>query len=281
MKFLLFFAKRFIAGENLEDAIHVTRKLNKIDIKTTIDFLGEHSHTREEVKKNLENYFKLIRAINILKLDSNISIKLTSLGLDISKDYCIDNLKKLLKYGKKYQVMITIDMESSKYTSFTIAVYKKFIKMYNNTEIAIQCNLRRTNKDIKNLINKKPNIRLVKGAYIEHSKDYIQNKHIVNDKYIKYLRLLFKTNSFVAIATHDTKIINYAREYINKNKIKKKRYEFQMLYGIRQDIQKQLADENYPIRVYVPYGQNWLPYYVRRMREQKEILLFVLKHLFR
>ena len=281
MKFLLFFAKRFIAGENLEDAIHVTRKLNKIDIKTTIDFLGEHSHTREEVKKNLENYFKLIRAINILKLDSNISIKLTSLGLDISKNYCLDNLKKLLKSGKKYQVMITIDMESSKYTSFTIAVYKKFIKMYNNTEIAIQCNLRRTNKDIKNLINKKPNIRLVKGAYIEHSKDYIQNKHLVNDKYIKYLRLLFKTNSFVAIATHDTKIINYAREYINKNKIKKKRYEFQMLYGIRQDIQKQLADENYPIRVYIPYGKNWLPYYIRRMREQKEIFFFVLKHLFR
>ena len=281
MNILIYFAKRFVAGENLEDAIKATRILNKNDIKTTLDFLGEHTLIKKEVSKNIEQYKKLIRSINILKLNSNISLKLSSLGIDISKKYCLKNLSYLVKYASKYKVAVTIDMEGSKYTTTTINFYKKLHKKYPNLEIAIQANLKRSYKDILSLIKRKANIRLVKGAYKESSKISYLKKEDTNKNYIYLLIKLIKSKGFIAIATHDQKIIEKAKNYFKKYNVKKYRYEFQMLYGIRRNLQIELADKSFPIRVYVPYGKKWLPYFYRRLRERKENILFIVKNLMR
>ena len=281
MGILILLARRFVAGENLEDAIFAARKLNKEDISVTIDFLGEHTKSKKEALENLQNYIKLIKTLRILKLNSNVSIKLTSLGIDINKKFCYSNLNKLIKLSKKYNMPLTIDMESSIYTSTTLKFYKKLHKKYKSLEIALQANLKRSKKDIDILIKTKSNIRLVKGAYKENPKIAYKNKEDVNKSYTELLKKLVKSKCFISIATHDENIINFSKSLINKYKIKKNKYEFQMLYGIRRDIQKKLADQNYPIRVYVPYGKKWLPYFYRRLRERKENILFIVKNLMR
>lgn len=281
MSFLKFFARRFIAGETPEEAIEEVKQLNSKNIKVMLDILGENVTNKKEALKYVNQYIKLLDLIKKNKVESRISIKLTEMGLDIDKKFCIDNLDRILRKAKQTKNFVMFDMESSKDTDKTIEVFKTLYKKHKNLGLCIQTYLKRSEKDIKSLIKLKPRIRLVKGAYKEPVDIAFKDKRDTDKNFAKILQLLISKKIPVDIATHDEKLIELAKKLIKKYKLKKENYEFQMLFGVRPKLQLELAKEGYLVRTYVPFGPHWLPYTIRRLRERKENLYFVLKNLFR
>jgi proline dehydrogenase len=262
---------RFVAGYDLNSALEILNKLNSLNIRVTLDYLGESVLDKKEAEKTFLEYMKIL---NNIKNENSISVKLTSIGLDIDEKLAYNYLKELVKASN----FIEIDMESSKYTQITIDLYKKLKSEFPNKKIAIaiQSYLKRSLNDVKELLNYNPIIRLVKGAYKEPKEIAYEKKSDVDKNYIEILKLLLEKSSYTLIATHDERIINF----VKKMNVDKSKFEFQMLYGIKFDLLLQLKNEGYRTAIYLPYGTHWYPYFMRRLAERPANLGFLIRNLF-
>lgn len=281
MKLPFVLAKRFVAGESFEQTIPKIEQLNEKEIKVTLDLLGENVKDRSMADKTVDTYIKLLDDINDARLDSTISIKLTMMGLDIDHGYCRDNLFKLLEAARRNDQFVRIDMEGSDYTQITIDLFKEAFREYSNhVGIVIQAYLHRTKQDIDELAEMEADVRLCKGAYKEPEDVALQSMDDIRDAFIDYAKVLLQKTPYPRIATHDDKLLNWTQSYTEEQGIDKSRFEFQMLYGLRQTTMEKFAANGYKARIYVPYGTMWFPYFKRRLMERKENIWFVLTTLF-
>ncbi|HIC88301.1 MAG TPA: proline dehydrogenase [Anaerolineae bacterium] len=278
-------ARRFVAGEVLSSAISVVRALNERGIAATLDHLGENVTNAAEARTAVADYNDALNAIATTGIRSGISIKLTQLGLDISDDLCYDNVCQVLEKAAEHNRFVRIDMEGSDYTERTLQIYRKLRQRYDNVGIVIQAYLYRSESDVRSLIEEGiADIRLCKGAYDEPPHIAYPDKADVDRNFINLTRAMFEHTGKdqgvrLAVASHDERIIDYARAYVYHHQIPPDAFEFQMLYGIRRERQQQLADEGYGVRIYVPYGSAWYPYFMRRLAERPANLLFFLQAL--
>lgn len=269
-------SRRWIAGETLEEALIKANRANEKGMKSIVNFLGEELTSREDIEHTLGEYIKALNAIENLKLNCSISVKLTQLGLKIEDNYCKLKLHKLIKEASSRDIFVWIDMESSKYTQKTIDIYNWLLEKYNGVGLAIQSYLKRSEADVKELIRKNGKIRLCKGAYKESTEIAYKSKKDIDKNYFKLMKILFESGKFFAIATHDDRLTN---EAIKLNKKYPVNFEFQMLMGIRDDLKPILMEAGYRLCEYIPYGRDWLPYSVRRLRERKRNVLLLLRAL--
>jgi proline dehydrogenase len=275
-------AKRFVAGESFEEAAPKVKDLNDNKIKVTLDLLGENVTDKSTADETVDNYINLINSIHDSGLESTISVKLTMMGLDISENYCRDNLFRLLDEARRLNQFVRIDMEGSDYTQVTIDLYKDAFKSYGkHVGIVIQAYLHRTKNDIEDLAGMSADVRLCKGAYKEPERIALQNMSAIREAFKEYFEVLLDKTAYPRIATHDDELINWLKKYAGDREIGQARYEFQMLYGLREETMKKLALGGYNTRVYVPYGTMWVPYFKRRLMERKENIWFVLSTLFK
>lgn len=282
MKLPFFLAKRFVAGETFKAAVPKIETLNKKNIKVTLDLLGENVKKKTTADETVNEYISLLNDIHSAGLRSTISIKLTMLGLDIDESYCRDNLYKLLDEARRTDSFVRIDMEGSDYTQQTIDVFKEAFKEFGkHVGIVIQAYLHRTKDDINELAKLGADVRLCKGAYNEPQRVALQKMPDIREAFKEYSKVLLDKTLFPRIATHDDELVNWVKEYTTSEKIGKSRYEYQMLYGLREDTMVQLANNGYNTRVYVPYGTMWLPYFKRRLMERKENIFFILTTMFK
>lgn len=276
---LKIFAKRFIAGDRPEEAIKAVRELNKKGITATLDILGESVTDKDKAIKAADDYISLLDLITKENVDSNVSLKLTQMGLGLDYNFCFGNVKRVVEKAKTNYNFVRIDMEGSAHTEKTLSLFDELLEEYHNVGVVIQAYLHRSGKDIEKIVKNGCRVRLCKGAYKEPPTIAFADKKEVNKNYIELMEKLLLEGNNPAIATHDEKIINYAKKFVEENNLSKSSFEFQMLYGIRRDLQLKLVDEGYKMRVYVPFGTHWLPYTVRRLRERKENFFFVLKNI--
>lgn len=282
MKLPFILAKRFVAGETFQEVIPKVEQLNQKNIHITLDLLGENVDDRATADETVESYMELLRNINSAGLDSTISIKLTMLGLDIDERYCRDNLFKLLDVARKHDQFVRIDMEGSAYTQQTIDLFKEGFKEYGrHVGIVIQAYLHRTKDDIAELADMGADIRLCKGAYNEPERIALQNMDAIREAFKEYAKVLLDKTPYPRIATHDDELVEWVKKYTVEHQIGKSRFEFQMLYGLRQQTMEELATQGYNTRIYVPFGTMWFPYFKRRLMERKENIWFVLSTLFK
>jgi proline dehydrogenase len=290
-------ASRFVAGTKVEDAIGVIRQLNAKGINVTLDHLGEHTSKPEEASEATDEILNTLDEIYKSRLCANVSIKLTQIGLGLDENLCGQNLERILAKAKEYGNFVRIDMEDTPYTDKTIALYYQMHgKGYSNTGLVVQSYLYRTEADVRKLLNDKTRIRLVKGAYQEPADKAFPKKADVDANYDLLTKILIDAAldgqspsvsndgcfpPLPAIATHDENRIAFAKQYIQKTNLPKEALEFQMLYGIRRDLQEQLVKEGYPVRVYVPFGTQWYPYFMRRLAERPANVWFFISNFFR
>jgi len=275
-------AHRFIAGETMDEALAVVRDFESRGMLACLDLLGEGVRDEDEARKAAQSYMELLDCIASHKLKAYISIKLTQLGLDVGREACSSNLELILQKAKAVGNFVRIDMESSRYTEGTIRIFEEQLGHYlDHVGIVIQSYLYRSEADVRKLSAYGCNIRLCKGAYMEPASVAFPKKRDVDRNYIKLLELLLTSPAYTAIATHDSRMINHARRFVADKKIPAAKYEFQMLYGVRREYQQEIAREGYKMRVYVPYGRHWAPYYMRRLAERPANVLFIVKNMLR
>ncbi|WP_062514195.1 proline dehydrogenase family protein [Halobacillus sp. KGW1] len=277
---LRFGAGRFVAGETIEAAVQTIKELNDKGMSVTIDHLGEFIDSRSEAVAAAEECMEAIRAIADNKLDSQLSLKLTSMGMDIADDLVMDNMRRILDVAEEKDVFVTIDMEDFERCEKTLEIFKKLREDYDHIGTVLQSYLYRTEEDIKALNAYSPNLRLVKGAYKESAKVAFPEKKDVDENLKNIIRIHFMNGNYTAVASHDDAIIDYTKQLVAEKKIPNDRFEFQMLYGIRVDRQEELVKEGYKVRVYVPYGNDWYGYFMRRLAERPANVAFVLKGVF-
>ncbi|HCS47315.1 MAG TPA: proline dehydrogenase [Candidatus Aminicenantes bacterium] len=281
MKLLTRMARSFVAGETVKEAIKNVRKLNEKSIMATLDVLGESVKDKETAEKAVSAYLSLLDAIPKAGINSHVSLKLTQMGLDIETDYCYQNIDRIVGKAKTLGNFVRIDMEGTPYTQRTLDIFFRLRQKYDNVGIVVQAYLYRTEKDVRDLNKVKAKIRICKGAYKEPADLAIQKMKNIRANFIKLSELAFKEGVNPAIATHDDRLLKWTKEYAAGNKIANANFEFQYLYGIRNKTFRKLAEEGYRVRCYVPFGTHWLPYFMRRMRERKENVFFVIKNLFK
>ena len=274
-------ALRFVAGEKIPDAIEAIRVLNGKGFSATADYLGEMVTKREDAGRATEEYLETLRQIDHNKLNSNVSLKLTQFGLGIDEDFCKSNVEEVVKLAAQYNNFVRIDMEGSPYTESTLRIFKSLRSQYENVGIVIQAYLFRSEKDIQDVIGLGGRIRLCKGAYKEPPEISFKEKRDTDKNFIKLMEILLQSDIYHGIATHDPAMIQATKEFAKKQTIGKEKFEFQMLYGVRRDLQENLLKEGYRVRIYVPYGDEWYSYLMRRMAERPANLLFVLRNLLR
>ena len=276
------FARRFIAGETVEEAIRDARVLQERGMLLTLDYLGESVKTTDEAAAATREYVRLIEVIVASGIERNLSIKLTQLGVDVDRATCVDNLRRILEPAGRHGFFVRIDMENSSYTDVTMEVFETLWQQeYRNVGLAVQSALRRTEQDVKRLIELGARVRLVKGAYKEPPSVAFQQKAEVDDAFRRLMRLLLEQGTYPAIATHDEAIIADTRAYAAERKLGRDRFEFQMLYGIRRDLQSSLVADGYRMRIYLPFGRQWFPYFMRRLGERPANVGFVLGAVFK
>lgn len=282
MKLPFVLAKRFVAGETFDQSVPKVRYLNEHGIKVTLDLLGENVKERETADRTVESYIQLIDNIHTAGLKSTISIKLTMIGLDIDDEYCKDNLFKLLDKAREHDSFVRIDMEGSDHTQKTIDIFKEAFKAYGkHVGIVIQAYLHRTKNDIPDLASMGADIRLCKGAYGEPERIALQNMPAIREAFKEYAKILLEKTTYPRIATHDDELVEWVKNYALEQNLGKSRFEFQMLYGLREETMVQLTEEGYNTRVYVPYGTMWFPYFKRRLLERKENVFFIASTMFK
>lgn len=272
---------RFVAGEDAGTAIAAARELNALGIAASLDLLGENVTDPREAARARDAYTELFFGIRRAAVDSNISIKLTMLGLDISPKLAEDNLRQLLDVAGELDNWVRIDMEGSRYTQLTLEIFARVWESYRNVGVVIQSMLRRSAEDVERLIAMGARVRLVKGAYREPAPLAIQSKREVNAAFDRLADRLLDDGQDPAIATHDDARIRHVMGYAASRGIAADRYEFQMLYGIRRGTQAALVERGHRMRVYIPFGERWFPYFYRRLRERNENVSFVLRNLVR
>jgi proline dehydrogenase len=275
------FTRRFIAGLTLDEELEVCRRLNAEGIMTTVDRLGENVTSRDEAERSRDAYLRVLDRIAAERLNSTVSVKLTQLGLDFGEDVCFPLVRALACRAKQLGTGIEIDMESSAYVDRTLDVAIRLHQETSGVRAVVQAYLRRTDADVKRLNELGVPVRLVKGAYDEPPSVAFPTKREVNSNFVRLMKLLMDQGVCPAIATHDEHIIGEALRHVHERRMPKDRFEFQMLYGIRRDLQRNLVSEGYRLRVYVPYGEAWYPYFMRRLAERPANVLFVVRNLFR
>ncbi len=282
MQLPFFLAKRFVAGEDFTQAAPKVRELNEKGISVTLDLLGENVTDRETADTTTGEYRELLTGIREQKLDATISIKLTMLGLDIDTEYCRQNLFTLLDKARELDQFVRIDMEGSDYTQRTLDLFHEARKEYGrHVGIVIQAYLFRSREDVAALVRDNADVRLCKGAYSEPRSLAYKSMSDIRAVFKEYAAELMKGTDFTRIATHDDHLIEWTKRFAEENSIPKEKFEFQMLYGLRLSTCEELVKDGYRVRVYVPYGTMWLPYYTRRLRERKENIWFILSNMFR
>ncbi|WP_199614362.1 proline dehydrogenase family protein [Paenibacillus alkalitolerans] len=278
---LKFGAGRFVAGESIEQAIKAVRELNKEGRAATLDHLGEFVFTPEEANESADMCIQTLDAIAEGGVNSNLSLKMTSLGLDISKELCMTNMCRILDRAKSHGNFVRIDMEDFAHCQITLDIYRELRKKYDNVGVVIQAYLYRSEQDIMDLNEDHANIRLVKGAYKESPEVAFPEKADVDENYKKNIIMHLLNGNYTAIASHDENVIMYTKGIVKDHRISKDQFEFQMLYGICVDLQKRLVEEGYKVRVYVPFGVDWFGYFMRRLAERPANVWFVLKNVLR
>jgi proline dehydrogenase len=278
---LRFGASRFVAGETIDKAVEVIKELNKKGLAVTIDYLGEFVDNEKEANEMADNSIEAIRAIGREKLNSQLSLKMTSMGLDISDELVMRNMRRILDAAKENGVFVTIDMEDYSRCQKTLDIFKQLKTEYDNVGTVLQAYLYRTESDIEDLKDYHPNLRLVKGAYKESPEVAFPDKKDVDENFKKIIKMHLLNGNYTAVATHDDAIIEYTKQLVKEYNIPNDQFEFQMLYGIRPERQEQLAREGYTMRVYVPYGTDWYGYFMRRLAERPANVAFVLKGILR
>jgi proline dehydrogenase len=279
LRALTFLARRFVAGETAHDAIAAGRRLHAKGIGTTFDLLGEDVLDRDAARRSAEANRRLLELMPE-GADRNISIKLTMVGLEIADDFCLEQTAGVLATARKVGGFVRIDMEGSKHTQRTLDLFRTLRKDYDNVGIVLQASLRRTEQDVRQAIASGDRVRLCKGAYREPASIAWTDMDRIRESFRACARLLLDAGNRPAIATHDESLIRDAIAYARERGIPASRFEFQMLYGLRPRRWEELVAAGYQVRIYVPYGTHWIPYFYRRLRERKENVAFVLRNLF-
>jgi proline dehydrogenase len=271
------FAERFVAGETLEQVLDSVAALNAKGISASLDLLGESIHAESEARAGGREYLHMLDRIRERKLDANVSVKLTAMGLDLSEDLCVEIMHDIVARARDYRTFVRLDMESSAYTDRTLAMfYDRLYPVYgNHVGIVLQSALRRTESDVGRALSAKCRVRLCKGAYREPATLAFPAKKDVDENYVRCMKQLMRQGNYPGIATHDERIIREAKAFAAAEKIPTDRYEFQMLYGVRRDLQESLVREGYRVRVYVPFGTQWYPYLMRRLAERPANVAFI------
>jgi proline dehydrogenase len=274
-------ANRYIAGETLDEALDVTAGLNQQGMCATLDVLGEHIHSIDQARRAVSQYIQVLEHINSRKLDANVSIKLTQLGLKVDWNTCLELTGRLVKHARQLNNFVRIDMEDSSCTTDTLRIYRELRKDHSNVGVVIQAYLRRTMRDVADLQDLHPNFRLCKGVYVEPAEIAYQDMRDINRNYLSILETLFRNGSYVGVATHDELIVNEALRMIGELKLPRTAYEFQMLLGVTEQLRNRIVAAGHKLRVYIPYGRDWYAYSVRRLRENPRLAGYVLKAVFR
>jgi proline dehydrogenase len=274
-------AQRFVAGDTLEDAVEAARALNAADLAVSLDFLGESVKTREEAEAATAMVIRILETIERTGINANVSVKPTQFGLDLDEEFCQANLEMVLQRARELgdgvgEVFVRLDMEGSDYTERTVDLLERlWTSGFHNTGTVLQSYLRRTPGDLERLIAMGSRVRLVKGAYQEPPEVAFEAKADTDRMYLEEMERLLEAGNYPAVATHDEAIIDHARRFVWEKGIGKDSFEFQMLYGVRRDLQTRLREEGYNVRVYVPFGDSWYPYLMRRLAERPANVFFM------
>jgi proline dehydrogenase len=271
------FASRFVAGETVDEALAATRELNAQGITASLDLLGESVYTEREARQARDEYIKLLDRIHQAKLNANVSVKLTAMGLDIDHELCVAIMQDILTRAQEYGTFVRLDMESSAYTDITLKLFEdRLYPQYKaNVGVVLQSSLYRTFDDVQHVDGLCARVRICKGAYKEPAAVAYPDKKDVDANYVKCMRELMLRGNYPGIATHDPAMITEAKRFAAEQGIAKDRFEFQMLYGIRRDLQESLVKEGYRMRCYVPFGTQWYPYLMRRLAERPANVAFI------
>ncbi|MEO8577130.1 MAG: proline dehydrogenase family protein [Gemmatimonadales bacterium] len=271
------FANRFVAGESLDTALAAVKQLNSRGITATLDLLGESVHNEAEARASARAYLEMLDRIKSDKLNANVSLKLTAMGLDISEDLCVSNMQNILDRARDYESFVRLDMEGSDYTQKTLELfYERLYPSYRgNVGIVLQSYLYRTYSDVMDANKATARVRLCKGAYKEPATVAYPEKKDVDDSYLRCMRSLLTEGHYPGIATHDEAIVTATKRFARENDVKNDQFEFQMLYGVRRDLQEKLVREGFRMRVYVPFGTQWYPYLMRRLAERPANVAFI------
>ena len=271
------FANRFVAGETLDTALAAVARLNARGITASLDLLGESVHNETEARAAGDAYVTMLDRISQRKLNANVSVKLTAMGLDISEELCVATMHRILQRAREHDSFVRIDMESSEYTQRTLDLFEQ--RLYpayrDHVGIVVQSYLYRTFADVERAIKLKARVRLCKGAYKEPETVAYPAKKDVDSNYVRCMHDLMLKGNYPGLATHDEAIIRQAKRFAKEKNIAPDRYEFQMLYGVRRDLQDRLVREGYRMRVYVPFGTQWYPYLMRRLAERPANVAFI------
>lgn len=274
-------SSRFVAGSRLADALDVCRKIREDGITATLDYLGENVKSLDEAAACRDTYLGMLHAMQEAGVEPNVSLKLTQFGLDLSESACVENVGALVKAAAAIGGFVRIDMESSEYTDRTLAIVTRLHREWGSCGTVIQAYLRRSVADVEYLERERIRVRLVKGAYLESPPIAFPDKGHVDRNYLALAKSLLMNGEYPAIATHDERIIEAVERFVSGKGIGRDRFEFQMLYGIRRDLQRRLVKEGYRLRLYVPFGEAWYPYFMRRLAERPANLWFFARNLLR
>jgi len=272
---------RFVAGETIDEVVPYIREINAENCTASFDHLNESVDNPDEANKEVEEYLQILRRIDETRIRSNVSIKLTQFGLELDPELAYRNARRVVLDAQQRGNFVRVDMEGSNVTQVTIDIFKRLRTEFdlNDVGIVLQSYLRRTYDDAQELVKLPARIRICKGAYSEPPEVAFPDKKDVDDNYVKVMQLLLSSGVYHGIATHDPKMIDATIDFATREGIGKEKFEFQMLYGIRRDLQRQLARDGYNMRVYVPYGKHWYPYFMRRLAERPANIWFVMKNI--
>ncbi len=275
-------AWRFVAGETLDDAVGAVRELNRQKIRGTLDFLGENTLSRSDAENASQEVLTMLDRIRSELIDCNVSVKLTQLGLALDKEFCYANMLRIVSHARTLGNFVRVDMEDSPFTQSTLDLVLRARKEEgDHVGAVIQAYLYRSGKDVETLIAEGCRVRLCKGAYLEPDTVAFKKKDDTDANFVKLMQMLLSSGIYHAIATHDPAMVRATTEFAAARGIPKERFEFQMLYGIRRDLQQSLAAHGHNVRTYVPYGRRWYPYYMRRLAERPANVLFIARNLFK
>jgi len=272
---------RFVAGETLEQALEVCRRLNGEGITVTLDHLGESVSNLDEAAAARDVYIRTLNGIHASGIRGNVSLKLTQFGMDCSYEQCFANVEQLVQRAHELKDFVRVDMESSEYTDRTLQLVSDLHSRFPAVGVVIQAYLYRSKQDVERLCGQNIRVRLCKGAYLEPANVAFPQKAQVDANFVELMKLLLDRGEYPAIATHDPKMIDATKAYAAARGVSRDGFEFQMLYGIRRDLQRQLVAEGYRLRLYVPFGRAWYPYYMRRLAERPANVFFMVRNLFR
>jgi len=274
------FSQKYIAGETLQQAVDLVKELNKKGILATLDVLGEAVKNKEEAIKSKEEAKRVIDKIVSENLNANLSIKPTQMGLSINSDFAYEQISELVEKVEEVNNFIRIDMEDSLYTTLTFDLLKKLRLKYTRVGVVVQAYLKRSLDDIKDLNKLNTNYRLCKGIYVESQDIAYKKRETIRENYLKLLEEIISSGNYVGIATHDEYLINEAYKMIKKNNLSNDNFEFQMLLGVREDLRDKIVQDGYKMRIYIPYGEHWYNYSIRRLKENPTIAGYIFKNLF-